>query len=74
MSDLRVKPNTDNGDLPKEILPKEIRDKFRKIEHLKDYRDSLKMNWSGSSGDPIWDIKRTEKEIKDYFEKDNGRK
>jgi|TARA_R100000093_G_scaffold63474_1_gene34480 hypothetical protein len=74
MSDLRIKPNTDNGDLPKEILPKEIRDKFRKIEHLKGYRDLLKMNWSGSSGDPIWDIKRTEKEIKDYFEKDNGQK
>ena len=69
MSDLRIKPNTDNGD-----LPKEIRDKFRKIEHLKGYRDLLKMNWSGSSGDPIWDIKRTEKEIKDYFEKDNGQK
>jgi|TARA_Y100000296_G_scaffold51308_1_gene58825 hypothetical protein len=64
MSDLRVKPNTDNGD-----LPKEIRDKFRKIEHLKGYRDSLKMNWSGSSGDPIWDIKRAEKEIKDFFKK-----
>jgi hypothetical protein len=64
MSDLRIKPNTDNGD-----LPKEIRDKFRKIEHLKGYRDSLKMNWSGSSGDPIWDIKRAEKEIKDFFKK-----
>ena len=64
MSDLRIKPNTDNGD-----LPKEIRDKFRKIEHLKGYRDLLKMNWSGSSGDPIWDIKRTEKEIKDFFKK-----
>jgi uncharacterized protein YpmB len=64
MSDLRIKSNTDNGD-----LPKEIRDKFRKIEHLKGYRDSLKMNWSGSSGDPIWDIKRAEKEIKDFFKK-----
>ena len=74
MSDLRIKANIDCGDLPKEILPKEIRDKFRKIEHLKGYRDLLKMNWSGSSGDPIWDIKRTEKEIKDYFEKDSGRK
>ena len=74
MSDLRIKANIDCGDLPKEILPKEIRDKFRKIEHLKGYRDLLKMNWSGSSGDPIWDIKRTEKEIKDYFEKDNGQK
>ena len=64
MPDLRIKPNVENGD-----LPKEIRDKFRKIEHLKGYRDLLKMNWSGSSGDPMQDIKRTEKEIKDFFEK-----
>ena len=61
MSDLRVKPNTDNGDLPKKFDGKE-----------KPWKDTVSAK-SDEFRVQLMDIFNPTK-LRDWFEKDNGRK
>ena len=61
MSDLRIKPNTDNGDLPKKFDGKE-----------KPWTDTVSAN-SDEFRLQLMDIFNPIK-LRDWFEKDNGRK